>query len=86
MPPSRFDAGPNLEELAGIRDRLEEYSAEFRALAVTLVAQLGQAPDLDMRFLAVRLNFSAWCFIYGASFGIRSFSFCSHRHAFHQSE
>ncbi|ORY89632.1 Spc98 family-domain-containing protein [Leucosporidium creatinivorum] len=55
--PSRFDS-PNPSELAGIRDRLEEYSAEFRALAVSLVAQLGQAPDLDMRFLAVRLNFN----------------------------
>jgi hypothetical protein len=55
--PSRFDS-PSPSELAGIRDRLEEYSAEFRALAVSLVAQLGQAPDLDMRFLAVRLNFN----------------------------
>lgn len=55
--PSRFDS-LNPSELAGIRERLEEYSAEFRALAVSLVAQLGQAPDLDMRFLAVRLNFN----------------------------
>jgi gamma-tubulin complex component 3 len=55
--PPRFDS-PNPEELSGIRERLEEYSAEFRALAVALVASLGQAPDLDMRFLAVRLNFN----------------------------
>jgi len=55
--PSRFD-GPKPEALYAIRDRLAQYAGEFRELAVALVTQLGQAPDLDMRFLAVRLNFN----------------------------
>ncbi|KAM0789639.1 hypothetical protein ACM66B_000443 [Microbotryomycetes sp. NB124-2] len=56
IPPSGF--GSNPQELVGIRDRLEEYSAEFRALSVTLITHLGQAPDLDARFLSVRLNYN----------------------------
>lgn len=57
VPPPLGSSNPETS-LEGIRERLEEYSAEFRALAVTLIAQLGQAPDLDHRFLALRLNFN----------------------------
>ncbi|KAK4054085.1 Microtubule-nucleating Tub4p (gamma-tubulin) complex component [Microbotryomycetes sp. JL201] len=56
IPSSGFNSNP--DELTGIRDRLEEYSTEFRAMSVTLITQLGQAPDLDARFLSVRLNYN----------------------------
>lgn len=44
--------------LAGIQGRLAEYAGEFKELTASLVQSLGQAPDLDMRFLSVRLNFN----------------------------
>lgn len=55
--PARFDS-PNPEALEAVREQLSRHSGRFRELAVALVTQLGQAPDLDMRFLAVRLNFN----------------------------
>ncbi|KAK4054302.1 Microtubule-nucleating Tub4p (gamma-tubulin) complex component [Microbotryomycetes sp. JL221] len=46
------------QELEGIRQRLEEYSTDFKTMSINLITQLGQAPDLDARFLSVRLNYN----------------------------
>ncbi len=46
------------DTLPNLLDPVKEYGAAFSEKAQTLVQQLQVHPDLDCRFLAVRLNFS----------------------------
>ncbi|SCV69660.1 BQ2448_1054 [Microbotryum intermedium] len=51
-------AARSADTLDGIRQRLQEYATQFDTGAKEVVRLLGKAKDLDMRFLAVRLNFN----------------------------
>ncbi|GJN91386.1 hypothetical protein Rhopal_004407-T1 [Rhodotorula paludigena] len=46
------------EQLEKLEDRLASYGTQFRERATELVTGLERSPDLDMKFLAVRLNFN----------------------------
>ncbi|GAA5993347.1 hypothetical protein JCM10908_001441 [Rhodotorula pacifica] len=49
---------PTTEQLESLEDRLAQYGGLFREQAKEFVASLERSTDLDMRFLAVRLNFN----------------------------
>ncbi|GAA5976158.1 hypothetical protein JCM11641_003297 [Rhodosporidiobolus odoratus] len=49
---------PSVEQLMSLETRLADYAGQFREKAKELVAGLERSPDLDMKFLAVRLNFN----------------------------
>lgn len=49
---------PTAEQLEKLEDRLASYGSLFRERATELVIGLERSPDLDMKFLAVRLNFN----------------------------
>ncbi|GAA5856481.1 hypothetical protein JCM9279_005462 [Rhodotorula babjevae] len=49
---------PTAEQLEKLEDRLASYGSLFRERATELVVGLERSPDLDMKFLAVRLNFN----------------------------
>lgn len=49
---------PTAEQLEKLEDRLASYGTLFRERATELVVGLERSPDLDMKFLAVRLNFN----------------------------
>ncbi|GAA6052096.1 hypothetical protein JCM3770_006629 [Rhodotorula araucariae] len=49
---------PTAEQLENLEDRLASYGTLFRERATELVTGLERSPDLDMKFLAVRLNFN----------------------------
>ncbi|SGY14470.1 BQ5605_C010g06192 [Microbotryum silenes-dioicae] len=51
-------AARSADTLDGIRHRLQDYATQFDTGAKEVVRLLGKAKDLDMRFLAVRLNFN----------------------------
>ncbi|SCZ89195.1 BZ3500_MvSof-1268-A1-R1_Chr9g10326 [Microbotryum saponariae] len=51
-------AARSADTLDGIRHRLQDYATQFDSGAKEVVRLLGKAKDLDMRFLAVRLNFN----------------------------
>jgi gamma-tubulin complex component 3 len=51
LPPSTQDAGELIS-------RLREYGTSFKDKVHTLVQHLTVHPDLDCRFLAIRLSFS----------------------------
>jgi gamma-tubulin complex component 3 len=48
----------NSDALPGILARLKEYGAQFTEKAQIIVMQLQGHPDLDCRFLSIRLSFS----------------------------
>ncbi|GAA5880119.1 hypothetical protein JCM3774_004154 [Rhodotorula dairenensis] len=49
---------PTAEQLESLEDRLAQYGGLFREQAKEFVVSLERSTDLDMRFLAVRLNFN----------------------------
>ncbi|BGP17226.1 Microtubule-nucleating Tub4p (gamma-tubulin) complex component [Rhodosporidiobolus nylandii] len=49
---------PSIEALIDLENRLADYAGQFREKARELVSGLERSPDLDMKFLAVRLNFN----------------------------
>lgn len=49
---------PTTAQLENLEERLAGSSAAFRDQAKDLVVALDRSPDLDLRFLAVRLNFN----------------------------
>ncbi|GAA5859868.1 hypothetical protein JCM8547_004364 [Rhodosporidiobolus lusitaniae] len=49
---------PSVEALIALENRLADYAGQFRDKAKELVSGLERSPDLDMKFLAVRLNFN----------------------------
>ncbi|GAA6044414.1 hypothetical protein JCM8097_007451 [Rhodosporidiobolus ruineniae] len=49
---------PSIEAHRALESRLAEYAEQFREQAKELVTGLERSPDLDMKFLAVRLNFN----------------------------
>jgi len=52
------DGGRHTQDLHGLLDRLKEYGGGFSERVQTLVLQLQIHPDLDCRFLGIRLSFS----------------------------
>lgn len=61
---------PSVDALIDLENRLADYAGQFRDKAKELVSGLERSPDLDMKFLAVRLNFNynfrTSCFLYPA--------------------
>lgn len=49
---------PSVDALIDLENRLADYAGQFRDKAKELVSGLERSPDLDMKFLAVRLNFN----------------------------
>ncbi|GAA5890728.1 hypothetical protein JCM6882_000637 [Rhodosporidiobolus microsporus] len=49
---------PSAQQLYDLENRLADYASQFRERARELVSGLERSPDLDMKFLAVRLNFN----------------------------
>lgn len=56
--PKESDLASSQEHLAGILGRLNEYGSGFSERVLVLVQQLQIHPDLDCRFLGIRLSFS----------------------------
>ena len=56
--PPLLARAPTTEQLESLEDRLAQYGGLFREQAKDFVASLERSTDLDMRFLAVRLNFN----------------------------
>ncbi|KAH7929428.1 gamma-tubulin complex, component 3 [Leucogyrophana mollusca] len=53
-----LDDHPNQQNLSQIRELIKEYSTAFGEHAQTIVHGLQSHPDLDCRFLSIRLSFS----------------------------
>ncbi|GAA5885815.1 hypothetical protein JCM5296_000151 [Sporobolomyces johnsonii] len=58
LPSPILARAPSTDQLMDLENRLADYSARFREKAQELVVGLERSPDLDMKFLAVRLNFN----------------------------
>jgi gamma-tubulin complex component 3 len=51
-------ANPSSDVLSGLLNRVHEYGSHFSEKVQSMVQQLQIHPDLDCRFLGVRLSFS----------------------------